>query len=34
MRKAGIDIKGSTSVLDEMQTHGVGEAKVYDFKSK
>lgn len=34
MRKAGIDIKGSTSVLDGMQTHGVGEAKVYDFKSK
>lgn len=34
MRKAGIDIKGSTSVLDGMQTHGVGEAKIYDFKSK
>jgi len=34
MRKAGIDIKGSTSVLDGMQTHRVGEAKVYDFKSK
>lgn len=28
MRKAGIDIKDSTSVLDSMQTHGVEPAKV------
>ncbi len=28
MRKAGIDIKGATSCLDDMQTHGVREATV------
>ncbi|MBK9322207.1 MAG: tyrosine-type recombinase/integrase [Bdellovibrionaceae bacterium] len=33
MRKAGIDIKGSTSVLDDMQTHGVREAEVYEIRS-
>lgn len=30
MRKAGIDIKNSTSVLDTMQTHGVITAQVYE----
>jgi hypothetical protein len=33
MRKAGIDIKGFTSVLDDMQTHGVREAEVYEIRS-
>lgn len=28
LRKAGIDIVGSTSVLDDIQTHGVGQAEV------
>jgi integrase len=32
MRKAGINIKDSTSVLDDMQTHGVREAEVYDIR--
>lgn len=34
MRKAGIDIKGSTSVLDDMNTHGLRKAEVLNFKSK
>ena len=34
MRKAGIDIKGSTSVLDDMNTHGLRQAEVLNFKSK
>lgn len=34
MRESGIDIKGSTSVLDGMPAHRVGEVKDYDFKSK
>lgn len=34
MRKAGIDIKGSTSVLDDMNTHGLKQAEVLNFKSK
>lgn len=34
MRKAGIDIKGSTSVLDGMNTHGLRQAEVLNFKSK
>lgn len=33
MRKAGIDIKGSTSVLDDMNTHGLRQAEVLNFKS-
>ena len=33
MRKAGIDIKGSTSVLNNMETHGLSDAIVLDFKS-
>lgn len=33
MRKAGIDIKGSTSVLDDMQTHGVQSVQLLNFKS-
>lgn len=32
MRKAGISIKNSTSVLDGMKTHGVHEAKVVEFR--
>ncbi|MEK2643890.1 tyrosine-type recombinase/integrase [Bdellovibrio sp. BCCA] len=32
MRKAGIDIKNSTSVLDNMETHGVTTGKVVKFK--
>lgn len=32
MRKAGIDIKNSTSVLDSMQTHGVETGKVIEFR--
>lgn len=31
IRKAGLDIKGSTSVLDDMQTHGLNDAKVINF---
>lgn len=31
IRKAGIDIKGSTAVLDDMQTHGLTDAKVINF---
>jgi len=31
MRKAGIDIKGSTSVLDNMKTHGVESGKILTF---
>ncbi len=34
MRKAGIDIQGSTGVLDAMQTHGVKDADVIEFKPK
>lgn len=33
MRKAGIDIKNSTSVLDDMQTHGILAGKVVEFKA-
>ena len=33
MRKAGIDIRGSTSVLDDMRTHGVQTADILDFKA-
>ncbi|MBC7456800.1 MAG: site-specific integrase [Bdellovibrionaceae bacterium] len=33
MRKAGIDIKGSTSVLDGMSTHGLRQAEVLNFKT-
>lgn len=33
MRKAGIDIKNATSVLDNMETHGVTTGKVVEFKS-
>lgn len=33
IRKAGIDIKGSTAVLDDMQTHGLNEAKVINFNT-
>ncbi len=29
MRKAGINIKDSTSVLDGIQTHGISEAKIF-----
>lgn len=32
MRKAGINIKGSTSVLDDLQTHGVEAGKLLAFK--
>ncbi len=31
MRKAGIDIKGATSCLDDMQIHGIQPAKVLNF---
>ncbi|MBV2167595.1 MAG: site-specific integrase [Bdellovibrio sp.] len=34
MRKAGIDIKNSTSVLDSMSTHGVSEAQVIEIRGK
>lgn len=34
MRKAGIDIAGSTSVLDGIQTHGVGLAEVISLQSR
>lgn len=33
MRKAGICIKGSTEVLDNLSTHGITEAKVVDLRS-
>ncbi len=33
MRKAGIDIRGATSCLDDMQIHGVRTAEVYDLKT-
>ena len=33
MRKAGIDIKNSTNVLDDMQTHGISDAKVFELRS-
>ena len=33
IRKAGLDIKGSTSVLDDMQTHGLNDGKVISFNS-
>lgn len=33
MRKAGINIKDSTSVLDEIKTHGIEEAQIYAFKA-
>ncbi|WP_415061289.1 tyrosine-type recombinase/integrase [Bdellovibrio sp.] len=33
MRKAGIDIKNSTSVLDNMETHGVTIGKVVELRS-
>lgn len=32
MRKAGISIKNSTSVLDGLKTHGIEEAKVVEFR--
>ncbi len=32
MRKAGIDIRNTTSVLDGIKTHGISEAKVIDFR--
>ncbi|MNJ93440.1 Phage integrase family protein [compost metagenome] len=34
MRKAGIDIKNSTSVLDSVRTHGVSIAQVIEIRSK
>lgn len=34
MRKAGIDIKNSTSVLDNMVTHGVEEAQVVEMRPR
>lgn len=34
MRKAGINIKNSTSVLDSWQTHGVHVAEVFELKPK
>ena len=34
MRKAGIDIKGATSCLDDMQTHGLQTAEVIDLNSR
>ncbi len=34
MRKAGINIKNSTSVLDSWQTHGVQVAEVFEHKPK
>lgn len=33
MRKAGISIQGSTSVLDGIQTHGVSQAEVVELRS-
>ncbi len=32
MRKAGIDIKNSTSVLDGLQTHGIQTAEIIELK--
>lgn len=32
LRKAGIDIMGSMSVLDNIQTHGIGQAEVIEFR--
>ncbi len=32
MRKAGIDIKGATSVLDDIQTHGVNYGSVHSIR--
>lgn len=32
VRKAGIDIKGSTNVLDDLKTHGLEDAKVVEFR--
>lgn len=32
MRKAGIDIRGATSVLDGLQTHGIESGKLISFK--
>ncbi|MFN8846389.1 MAG: tyrosine-type recombinase/integrase [Bdellovibrionales bacterium] len=33
MRKAGINIKNSTSVLDGLQTHGIQEAEIIELKT-
>jgi integrase len=33
MRKAGINIKDSTSVLDGIETHGIQEAQIYAFNA-
>jgi hypothetical protein len=33
MRKAGIDIKNSTSVLDGLQTHGIQTAEIIELKA-
>lgn len=32
MRRAGIAIRGSTSILDDHETHGVTGAEVIDLK--
>ena len=32
MRKAGIDIKGATDCLDDMQAHSFPEAEIYEFR--
>lgn len=34
MRKAGIDIRGATSVLDDVKTHGIQSAEVIELHSK
>ena len=34
MRKAGIDIKGATSCLDDMQIHGFQPAEIIGLKSR
>lgn len=34
MRKAGIDIQGSTGVLDDMQVHGIKDAKILKIQQK
>lgn len=34
MRKAGINIKGATSVLDDLETHGVDSAEIVELKKK
>ena len=31
LRKAGLDVRGSTSVLDDMNTHGLNDAKIINF---